>query len=185
MKHTIIVALLYALLIVALIASLRRVASLRKEFSRASTNVEALSSELERFRLLDSLNGVKLATLVFRNSELERLRAADASLIRSLRIKPRDVQNIVKTETLIRDTVVVAVTADSCFSYSDYWASFDACIPTNQLSYSLRDSLTTILYVHYKRKFLWFRWKPHYETIILNHNPNSTISYSESIIMQN
>lgn len=172
-----------AVLVATLVASLKMVGDLKKEVKRQKNNVKTLSEDIFFYQLRDSVQCAEIGTLRLTKKELLQLRAADAEVIKELGVKTKDVETIVKTETVVRDTVVF-VYKDSCISYSDKWTVIEACLNSGQMNYQFTDSVLTSVYVKYNRRFLWWRWKPEYRTVVVNFNPKAKVNFAESIIME-
>ena len=73
------------------------------------------------------------------------------------------------------------VLKDSCLNYRSKWADISGCIG-DTLTINTRDSISQVGAIEYKHKFLWWKWKVKgVKQVIVNHNPNSKISFSEYI----
>ena len=86
----------------------------------------------------------------------------------------------------IHDTVRLEAKSSSRYEYSDKWAHFAIYMhpPDTTLAYSVRDSITTIVYREYKHKFLWWKWGTKgYKVKIVNFNPHSRIRYDQYVIV--
>lgn len=156
---------------------------LEAETERLANNVETLASSL-RYRVFrDSIRAAEVSSLVLEVDELKNLRKADAQTIKELRLKPKDVVTIEKVTTEVKDSVVFAV-VDSCIRYTDTWTHIEACLPENTLTYSVKDSVQSILHIDYQKRFLWWRWKPCYKLTLIPNNPRSCITSAEVIVMK-
>lgn len=175
-----VLALLVAVAVIALLTW--RLISLRIEMSelqhRHEGNVRALTDEVERYKVRDSIS-VATAALELRASEAARTIDGLKRQVAELGIRLKDVRSVTTTEVLTRDTVyipqVVETTTkgDTCRSYSDGWLSLSLCdgADGSMVSYAVRDSLTSYVHVRYLRRFLWWRWRPQYRVTVMSHNP--------------
>ncbi|MCC8188385.1 MAG: hypothetical protein LIP08_13040 [Bacteroides sp.] len=153
---------------------------LREEVNRQSRNLSVLMTEAKSYRFRDSLYIHSVAAFELRIAELKKYREADARLIRELRMRPRDVEYITHTETVVRDSLIYVLQPDSCFHYADRWLTVDACLRDSSMYIESRDSLVQIIHKEYKHRFLWWRWGlKGVRQEIVNFNPNAAITYSE------
>lgn len=175
-----------------------RIESLTKERDKYRTNTETLLTDVETFRVRDSLNAAKVQGLELTLSEFKRFRADDAALIKDLQIKNRNLAAINKTqaETIIRlsatgrDTVVIR---DSIpvpaltFHCGDEWFDFDGLLVDRQITGKLanRDILTLVESVKYKRFLFWKTKRVKERTLnAVSQNPHTTIIDMEHIVLE-
>lgn len=176
----------------------KRIESLIKERDKYRTNTETLLTDVETFRVRDSLNAAKVQGLELTLSEFKRFRADDAALIKDLQIKNRNLAAINKTqaETIIRlsatgrDTVVIR---DSIpvpaltFHCGDEWFDFDGLLVDRQITGKLanRDILTLVESVKYKRFLFWKTKRVKERTLnAVSQNPHTTIIDMEHIVLE-
>ena len=90
-------------LLVALGFSLNSLKKVKAESSKYKANTETLLSEVERYKIQDSLSAARVSSLELTMKEFERFRAEDAALISELKRKNRDLSDISKaqSETII------------------------------------------------------------------------------------
>ena len=136
----------------------------------------------ERFYIHDTVEVIHHETTV-----VEKLKPAlspeERQLLKDVGAKLQTVESLYTlalnnsaTVTLSPDTTQQPT--PNTLSYSDHWAHFSYDTSNSQLSYSVRDSLTTVVSRLYRHRFLWFRWGlKGYDVHIANHNPNATIVY--------
>lgn len=166
----------------------------RKTIDRLQDNNRALAKDLQVTRLSDSTNKAELETLVVTSDEFKELCSEQADEIKRLGIKVGRLQLANTTATqgnylvvdTIRDTVVVVndrVDTLRWISCNDPYYSFNLTFKDNRYSGELVtfDTLTTAVSKEYRKKFLFFHWKPYYKVTIHNRNPHSTITYSEHV----
>ena len=175
-----------------------RIESLTKERDKYRTNTETLLTDVETFRVRDSLNAAKVQGLELTLSEFKRFRTDDAALIKDLQIKNRNLAAINKTqaETIIRlsttgrDTVVIR---DSIpvpaltFHCGDEWFDFDGLLVDRQITGKLanRDILTLVESVKYKRFLFWKTKRVKERTLnAVSQNPHTTIIDMEHIVLE-
>ena len=166
------VAVLLVAILLLCVGQYWKIRQLTDERDRYKGNSIALLSDVEVFKIRDSLNAARVEALQFTVKEFERFRADDAELIRELKARNRDLTSVNKTqsETIIelqsvpKDTVVI--TKDSIITPAvkihsgDAWYDFDGLLTKDQFTGTLRnrDSLVVTETVKYKR-FLGFLWK--------------------------
>lgn len=179
----------------------RRIKQLAAERDRYKGNATALLSDVERYRVRDSLNAARVESLQLTVKEFERFRADDAALIRELKAKNRDLSAVNKTqsETIIglkavpRDTVVVVrdsiVTPAVAVHCGDAWFDFDGILTADEFTGTLRnrDSLLLAETVKYRR-FLGFLWKTRRvqdrQLDVVSRNPHTQIVGIEHVVIE-
>jgi len=194
---------LAAVAIVAALAVIwadRKIEQLTAERDRYAGNTAALLSDIERYRVRDSLNAARVQSLELTVKEYERFRADDAVLIKQLKQRNRDLSAVNKTQsqTIIdlravpRDTVVagdsvrVPAVAVHC---GDAWFDFDGILTADQFTGKLtnRDSLLLAETVKYRR-FLGFLWKTRKiedrQLDVVSKNPHTEIMGIEHVVIE-
>lgn len=167
-----VIVLLFAAALAGLTLQYRVIQNLRHERDRYQHNTEVLMSDVEFYKVQDSLSAAKVENLELTLKEFQRFRSEDAALIKSLQKKNRDLASVNKTqsETIIalrsipKDTVII--TKDSLIvpavkvHSGDDWYDFDGLLTKDEFTGTLRnrDSLVVAETVKYKR-FLGFLWK--------------------------
>lgn len=186
---------------IAFILLNQRIARLTDERDRYKGNTTALLSDVEHYRVRDSLNAARVESLQLTIKEFERFRADDAVLIRELKAKNRDLSAVNKTqsETIIglraipRDTVVVVrdsiVTPAVAVHCGDPWFDFDGILTADEFTGTLRnrDSLLLAETVKYRR-FLGFLWKTRRvqdrQLDVVSRNPHTQILGVEHVVIE-
>ena len=178
----------------------RKIQRLTDERDKYRNNTETLLSDVEQYRVRDSLNAARVQSLELTQKEYERFRAEDAALIRELKTKNRDLAAVNKTQSqtiirlqsiprdtiIVRDSVQVAAVAVHC---GDAWFDFDGLLTTEEFTGTLnnRDSLLVAESVKYKR-FLGFLWKTHKvkdrRVDVVSKNPHTTIMNVEHVVIE-
>lgn len=179
----------------------RRIESLRADRDKYRGNSETLLSDVLQYRVRDSLSAARVQSLELSIKEYERFRAADASLIESLKAKNRDLAQVNKTqsETIIalqaapRDTVVVVKDSIRVPAVSvhcgDAWFDFHGILTADSFTGTLanRDSLLLAETVKYRR-FLGFLWKTKKvrdrQLDVVSMNPHTKIVGMEHVIIE-
>lgn len=194
------VAVILAAILLFCAGQQRRIKQLAAERDRYAGNTAALLSDVETFRVRDSLSAARVQSLELTVKEYERFRADDAALIKSLKAKNRDLAavNQSQSETIIelravpRDTVVIRdsiqIPAVSVHC-GDEWFDFYGVLTKDDFSGTLqnRDSLLFSETVKYKR-FLGFLWKTskvqerHLDCV--SKNPHTTIVGLEHVVIE-
>lgn len=166
---------LAAVAIVAALAFIwadRKIERLTAERDRYAGNTAALFSDVERYRVRDSLNAARVQSLELTVKEYERFRADDAALIKQLKQRNRDLSAVNKTQSqtiidlravpkdtvvLVRDSIIIPAVAVHC---GDAWYNFDGILTKDEFTGKMehRDSLLLVESVRYKR-FLWWKTK--------------------------
>lgn len=166
---------LAAVAIVAALAVIwadRKIEQLTAERDRYAGNTAALLSDIERYRVRDSLNAARVQSLELTVKEYERFRADDAALIKQLKQRNRDLAAVNKTQSqtiidlraiprdtvvLVRDSIITPAVAVHC---GDAWYNFDGILTKDEFTGKMehRDSLLLVESVRYKR-FLWWKTK--------------------------
>lgn len=178
------------LLVVALFASMTYSRNMRLRWLREKGNTEALTM---KYRLSETKRGEAVTTiqeLQYTVDEFKKRQADDAATIKELKIRASEVREVVKTvvETKImyKDTVIL-MRPDSILHWNrdTRWWSVQQTIdlaknpPITEFNLHTRDSLTHYLYCVPKCRFLGLHFGVKgYEIKVVNHNPNSTISYA-------
>lgn len=109
---------------------------------------------------------------------------ADLPLLKEINVKPAQTEEYETRVTEIHDTVYMTVhPPDSVLEYKDNWASFRLSLRDSSLVYSVRDSVTAVVYREYKHRFLWWKWGTKgYKVKLINFNPHSTIQYEQFVM---
>lgn len=194
------------LMVVAIVAALsviwadRKIERLTAELDRYAGNTTALLSDIERYRVRDSLNAARVQSLELTVKEFERFRADDAALIKQLKQRNRDLAAVNKTQSqtiidlmaiprdtvVVRDSVRVPAVAVHC---GDAWFDFDGILTAERFTGTLtnRDSLVLAETVKYKR-FLGFLWKTHKvenrQLDVVSKNPHTEIMGIEHVVIE-
>lgn len=169
--------------------------------ARYKSNTETLLSDVEQYRVRDSLSAARVQSLELTVKEYERFRADDAQLIRELKQRNRDLAAVNKTQSqtiidlravprdtvvIIRDSIRVPAVAVHC---GDAWFDFDGLLTADDFTGKLanRDSLVLAETVKYRR-FLGFLWKTRKiadrQLDVVSRNPHTEILGIEHITIE-
>ena len=200
MKKYIITAVvaLFALMALQIYRQDKTIARLETERDRYKTNTEILLSDVQTYRVRDSLSAARVQSLELTMKEFERFRADDAALIKELKAKNRDLsavnsaqaqtiielRSVPKDTVILRDSVMVPAVAVHC---GDEWFDFDGLLTPDEFTGTLnnRESLLLSETVRYRR-FLFWKTKRilNRETQVVSRNPHTTITNVESIVIE-
>ena len=110
---------------------------------------------------------------------------ADRQLIKDLKIKLADVteENRLLTRQLRQIQLQPKADGDSLLEFHDQWADLIYDTTTNNLDFTVRDSLVTFVTRVPRHKFLWFRWGTKgYQVRIASFNPYTQLKYEGFIL---
>lgn len=178
----------------------RTINRLTAERDKYRNNTETLLSDVETYRVRDSLNAARVQSLELSVKEFERFRAADAALIKQLKARNRDLAAVNKTQsqtiidlraiprdtTIIRDTIPIPAIAVHC---GDAWFDFSGVLTRDEFTGKLehRDSLLLVETVQYKR-FLGFLWRTNKvknrQLDCVSKSPHNSIKGLEYIVIE-
>lgn len=176
-----------------------KINKLTAERDRYAGNTAALLSDVERYRVRDSLNAARVQALELTVKEYERFRADDAALIKQLKQRNRDLAAVNKTQSetiielsavprdtviVVRDSIQVPAVAVHC---GDAWFDFDGLLTKDKFTGKMehRDSLLLVESVRYKR-FLWWKTKKVKDRQLdcVTKSPHNSIVGLEHIIIE-
>lgn len=200
MKKYLILAAVAIVAALAVIWADRKIEQLTAERDRYAGNTAALLSDIERYRVRDSLNAARVQSLELTVKEFERFRADDAALIKELKQRNRDLAAVNKTQSqtiidlraiprdtvVVRDSVRIPAVAVHC---GDAWFDFDGLLTEKEFTGTLanRDSLVIAESVKYKR-FLGFLWKTHKvenrQLDVVSKNPHTELMGVEYVVIE-
>ena len=195
------IAVILAAILLFCAGQQRRIKQLADERDRYAGNTSALLSDVQRYRVRDSLNAARVESLQLTVKEYERFRSEDAQLIRELKARNRDLSAVNKTQSetiidllatprdtvvLVRDSIVTPAVAVHC---GDAWFDFDGLLTAGQFTGTLknRDSLILAESVKYRR-FLGFLWKTRNvedrQLDVVSRNPHTRIMDIEHVVIE-
>ena len=167
-KKWTIVAVVILAAAIAVIWVDKKIDRLTAQRDKYRNNTETLLSDVETYRIRDSLNAARVQSLELSVKEFERFRADDAALVAELNSKNRDLAAINKSQSetiirlssiprdtiIIRDSVKIPAVSVHC---GDAWYDFDGLLTERDFTGTLRnrDSLVLAETVKYKRFLFW------------------------------
>lgn len=167
--------------------------SQKNNLDRIKENMEVLLKsnndlilKTHQYQIQDSLNVAQIKSLELTVKEFKTYQEKDAKLIKSLKIRNKDLEALVNTKLETRDTILVAVhdtiPGVATFNYTSTWTDLSGTIDmakdTMQVSITNREDLEIIESVTRKRflGFLWYCKKLESRKVdVVSHNPNTTI----------
>lgn len=138
------------------------------------------------YKILDSLNVAQIKSLELTVKEFKTYREEDAKLIKSLKVRNKDLEALVSTKLETRDTILVAIhdtiPGVANFNYTSTWTDLSGTIDmqqnTMQVNIANREDLDIVESVTRKRflGFLWYCKKLESRKVdVVSRNPNTTI----------
>lgn len=205
MKRYIIILFGALAIVTAFGVLIRQNKRLRQDRDAYRNNTTVLLGEVERYETKSGQQAVRIGELQLRIGELEKYRADDAALIRDMRIKKRELEQLTKIQQQTiyqlqghaRDTVYIQTTPDGpvevgakCATFNDEWLDFSCTIyedDSYKADIQSRDRITYVERVKYAR-FLGFLWRTKRiksrDQSIINHNPHAKIINAEFITLR-
>lgn len=201
MKKYLIIAAVAIVAGLAVVMAGQKIKRLRAERDRYAGNTTALLSDVEHYKVRDSLNAARVQSLELTVKEFERFQADDAALIKDLKQRNRDLSAVNKTQSqtiidlravprdtvvLVRDSIRIPAVSVHC---GDAWYDFDGILTADQFTGKLtnRDSLLLAETVKYKR-FFGFLWKTRRvqerQLNIVSKNPHTEIMGIEHVVIE-
>lgn len=175
----------------------RKIERLTTERDQYKENTQTLLQQTDTYQIRDSLNAAKVGTLELTIKELEQFRAQDAALVRDLKAKNRDLDELNKAQmrtiqelscvphdTVIRiDSIPITAKAVHC---GDEWYTFDGLMTDDRFTGTMtsRDELVVTETVRYKKFLFWKTRKIlDREMEAVSKNPHTIITGLEHIII--
>ena len=206
MKSLITRLLIFAAFAVLLALSFMACAKLMRENlelkDRHERNIAALYSDIETWKYKDSVSAARYNALELKASEAERLCSDLRAQCERLGVRVKDVRSyntngVTYYDTVFvpyRDTLFVPSSArvsslDTCLSYSDRWGGVSVCLGEKDglngfsVSYAVHDTITSVIHVSYRKKFLWWKWKPEFKATSTCSNPHAVITDGAAVVV--
>lgn len=153
--------------------------SLRVELAHAQ-----ICAPLQVDTIHDSIPVYQAPVIVVDKSSYKK-ELTDKKLLKEMSVKSGQVETQQRTESVTSDSIKLLSHVNDkkeMFSYKDRWAEFHLSLCDTTLTYSVRDSITTIVYREYKHRILWWKWGTKgYKVKVVNFNPHSTLLYNQYI----
>jgi len=125
--------------------------------------------------------------------ELQKLYPKYDSLANELKIKTKQITNIIETKYRFKDSIVTttilkkdSVSEKSYFTIKEKCYTFSGFIKKDSISFTnkeFKDNLTTFLYKDWEKKYLWglFKFKPYYTAKVYSDCMKDTVSVLNNI----
>lgn len=152
---------------------------------RAQLANAQVKQPIQRDTIHDSIP-VATSTVLNIDSRTYKREIADKQLLKDLQLRIGQIEAQQRVGTRTADTIQMKPpNAFGRYDYKDQWAEFHISIPDSLMTYSIRDSITTLIYREYKHKFLWWKWGTKgYKVKVINFNPHSTVLYNQYVRME-
>lgn len=152
----------------------------KKEISRVKNNYEAIIKE--------SSTQQEITKKEYKEYYVYKL----DSLTSKLKIKSKNIQNVIVTKYNYKDTIIkkyetiynpieenklTFITKKECSVING--ETDGTYVTINKIE--VKDNLTTFIYKEYRKKFLFIHWKPYYNTKVYSKCKNDTISVQTNI----
>ena len=180
-----------------------KIKRLTEERDKYRSNTEILLQDVKTYQTKDSLNAIKVGNLELSLAEYKKYRADDLALIKTLRAKNRDLEQVTtaQMETInelratVRDSIVylpgdTVTTVLRCVDIVEPYFELHGCAtPDGQFTgtHINRDSLLIVETVQYKR-WLGFLWKTkkikNREIDVVSKNPATKILGVEFVTIE-
>lgn len=188
--------ILFVLLTIAIVA-IQQVDKLHKENNLLKTNQETLLSDIERYKIDDSINVARIGELNLSLSEYKKYRAEDAELIKKLKADKLAAASNVKIETkieqvpvTIHDTIYKQAQLKA-FDYKSKWTDVSGIIMPDSVLLDIANREELIITESYQKKKFWFiklpTWLFGYKSKkidIISKNPNTEVVGAEFITIK-
>lgn len=198
MRNKIIITLALSILacigiIVYLNSNLQKTKEDRDKYKQ---NTYTLLNDVQEYQTKDSLNVVSVGILELKLSEYKKYRADDLSLINSLKVNKKRLEQITTTQTQtiyelkgsVRDSIVYRdsyiVDTLKCIVIHNKWFDLKGCSNRNNDFSGTFENRDSLLYIEHivPKKFLFFKWGvKERKQEILSKNPNTKIINAEYI----
>ena len=196
-KLLIIAAIFVAAMLCTVVMQDRKIARLTDERDKYKESTKTLLEETAIYKVRDSLNAAKVGTLELTVKEFEKYRADDAELVKQLKARNRDLdqlnkaqmQTIEQLRCVPRDTVIlidsIPIKAKKVHC-GDEWYTFDGLMTEDEFTGQMqsRDELVLTETIRYKKFLFWKTQKIlDRELEAVSKNPHTTITNLEHIII--
>lgn len=189
--------ILIIILFVILATAFLQIDTLYKENKLLKINQETLLSDIEQYKIADSLNVVRIGELSLSLDEYKKYRAEDAALIKKLKADKLAAISNVKIETkiekvpvAIHDTVYKQISLRA-FDYKSKWTDINGIIMPDSVLLNIANREELIITESFQKKKLWFiklpAWLFGYKSKkidIISKNPNTEVTGAEFIIIK-
>jgi hypothetical protein len=177
----------------------RRINVITEDRDTYKKNTYSLLSDIEHYKVADSLQVVSIDELILTVKEYEQYRQEDMALIKSLKVDKNRLQKIISAQTatayelsgVFRDSIVYLNSYDTdtlrCVDINEKWFDLHGCIDTTAKFTGTFESRDSLLYVeHVIPKRFWFiKWgvKERRQEIV-SRNPYTRIEGAEFVTVR-
>ena len=174
-----------------------QVKHLQQERNRYSANTEALLSDIKRMQIDSCTTAVTIQTLKLSANEYERFRTADATTIKKMGIRIKNLEAAAKHEVAVevpvdatvRDTVIIRDSSAIAVQKVEMHTPFiqlSGLIQENRLTGHIHVPVTLqqAIWIEYKRHWIFFKRVKDINQTISSNNPHVRLKYSEFINIQ-
>ena len=150
-------------------------------------------SKMQEQTLKDGTQKVEIERLTLTKDELEQYKGALTDELKQLKIKYKRLQQYQQTSIVgeyridtievIRELMIDRDTINR-IAYNNNYIVFTAEVQDrglNNVDITTYDTITTLVSKEYRKRFLFFKWRPYYKVTLHNKNPYSRISNTEFV----
>lgn len=177
----IILVVLFIGMAVAISIMTAQLRSNREEIQRKTQNIETLNSNYKSYKNSYGQTVAEKNALTYTIDEFKHFKAKDAQTISELKIKAKNVKEVVKvetkTETIFKEKLVYS-DSTTCFEFSDGYTSINACLNKDSIAgkFTNKDSLFIAVSTEKTKRFLWWRYGYKVSGVTAKYNnPNTEI----------
>lgn len=191
--------IVYVVLISFVAIQQGQINNIKAERDKYNNNAKSLLEQVDTLRNDSTMKAIQIRTLKLSLDEYKQYRSADAAVIKSLKIKLKNVQSVSNTEITVEVPIESPVQHDTVYlknsttvpietiRYENEHIHFNGIIKNDSLkaNFSVPITLTQIVHKVPKHKFLWWSWGcKAIKQIITCDNPYVNINYAEYIEIQ-
>lgn len=191
--------IVYVVLISFVAIQQGQINNIKAERDKYNNNAKSLLEQVDTLRNDSTMKAIQIRTLKLSLDEYKQYRSADAAVIKSLKIKLKNVQSVSNTGITVEVPIESPVQHDTVYlknsttvpietiRYENEHIHFNGIIKNDSLkaNFSVPITLTQIVHKVPKHKFLWWSWGcKGIKQIITCDNPYVNINYAEYIEIQ-
>lgn len=159
----------------------RENSSLKRQVRELGVQLAQSTQKADTFIIRDSIHVWKQKIVEVDKTDYKK-ELADKELISDLKLRVSQLESENRMLLSTRDSVIMSLSDDSCYTYKDKWCNFSFEPKSGELDYEVRDSVCAYVAREYKHRFLWFRWGTKgYDVFIVNYNPKCRVEYNKYI----
>lgn len=154
----------------------------RQELQRKTQNIETLNTNYKSYKNSYGQSVAEKKALTYTIDEFKHFKAQDEQTISELKIKAKNVKEVIKietkTETIFKDKNVY-IQKDTCFTATDGYIILETCIKNDSSFKKVtnKDSLFIAVSTEHTKQFLWFKYGYKVSGVTAKYkNPNTIIS---------